>query len=96
MVEALSACGFSAAMPRGSFYLYVGAPKKAQKTNTVFNSAEEVSEFFIKEAHISTVPWDDVGQYLRFSATFVAKNKDDEYRVIEEMKKRLKALELQF
>jgi LL-diaminopimelate aminotransferase len=96
MVEALSACGFSAVMPRGSFYLYVGAPKKAQKTGAVFNNAEDVSEYFIKEAHISTVPWDDVGQYLRFSATFVAKNKDDEYRVIEEMKKRLKALELQF
>ena len=96
MVEALSACGFSAVMPKGSFYLYVGAPKKAQKTNTLFNSAEEVSEYLIKEAHISTVPWDDVGQYLRFSATFIAKNKDDEYRVIEEMKKRLKALELQF
>lgn len=96
MVEALSACGFTAAMPKGSFYLYVGAPKKAGKTNTVFNSAEEVSEYLIKEAHISTVPWDDVGQYLRFSATFIAKNKDDEYRVIEEMKKRLKALELQF
>ena len=96
MVEALSACGFSAVMPKGSFYLYVGVPKKAQKTNTVFNNAEEVSEYLIKEAHISAVPWDDVGHYLRFSATFVAKNKDDEYRVIEEMKKRLKALELQF
>ena len=96
MVEALSACGFSATMPKGSFYLYVGVPKKAQKTGTVFNSAEEVSEYLIKEAHISTVPWDDEGQYLRFSATFMAKNKDDEYRVIEEMKKRLKVLELQF
>ncbi|MCC6502163.1 MAG: LL-diaminopimelate aminotransferase [Deltaproteobacteria bacterium] len=96
MVEALSASGFTAVMPRGSFYLYVGAPKKANKTGIIFNSAEDVSEYLIKEAHISTVPWDDEGQYLRFSATFMAKNKDDEYRVIEEMKKRLKALELQF
>ncbi len=96
MVEALSACGFSATMPKGSFYLYVNAPKMAKKTSTVFNSSEDVSEYLIKEAHISTVPWDDVGQYLRFSATFIAKNKDDEYRVIEEMKKRLKGLELVF
>lgn len=96
MVEALQSCGFTASMPKGSFYLYVGAPKKAGKTGTVFNGAEDVSEYLIKEAHISTVPWDDVGQYLRFSATFIAKNKDDEYRVIEEMKKRLKSLELQF
>lgn len=96
MVDALNACGFSATMPKGSFYLYVGAPKRSRKTNTVFNNAEEVSEYLIKEAHISTVPWDDVGQYLRFSATFIAKDKEDEYRVIEEMQKRLKSLELDF
>lgn len=96
MVEALDSCGFSAVMPKGSFYLYVRAPKKAKKTNTVFSSAEDVSEYLIKEAHISTVPWDDVGSYLRFSATFAAKNKDEEYRVIEELKKRLKGLDLEF
>lgn len=96
MVDALNACGFSATMPRGSFYLYTGAPKAARKGSVVFNAAEDVSEFFIKEAHISTVPWDDVGRYLRFSATFIAKDKEDEYRVIDEMQKRLKALDLEF
>ena len=95
MVDALTDVGFSAAMPRGSFYLYVGAPKKSKK-HGVFASAEDVSEFLIKQAHISTVPWDDEGSYLRFSATFAAKDKEDEYRVVEEMKKRLKALELEF
>ncbi|MBI5810821.1 MAG: LL-diaminopimelate aminotransferase, partial [Deltaproteobacteria bacterium] len=45
---------------------------------------------------ISTVPWDDVGHYLRFSATFAAKDKEAEFRVVEEAKKRLKALELEF
>ena len=95
MVDALNSCGFDAAMPRGSFYLYVKAPKSAKKT-VHFSSAEDVSEFLIKEASISTVPWDDVGHYLRFSATFITKDKDDEYRVIEEMKKRLNSLELKF
>lgn len=94
MVDALSSCGFSAAMPRGSFYLYVRAPKKAK--GVVFESAEDVSGYLIKEAFISTVPWDDVGRYLRFSATFISKDTQDEYRVIEEMKKRLKGLELEF
>ncbi|MBI5493306.1 MAG: LL-diaminopimelate aminotransferase [Deltaproteobacteria bacterium] len=94
MVDALNACGFSAAMPKGSFYLYAGAPKKAKGVK--FGSAEDVSEYLIKEAQISTVPWDDVGRYLRFSATFAAKDTQDEYRVIEEMQKRLKALELEF
>jgi LL-diaminopimelate aminotransferase len=95
MVQALSECGFKAAMPRGSFYLYVGAPKGA-KGGVEFESAEEVSEYLIKNAHISTVPWDDAGRYLRFSATFASKDNDDEYRVTEEMKERLKALELEF
>jgi len=95
MVEALTACGFSAAMPKGSFYLYVKAPRRAKGT-IKFASAEEVSEYLIKEAQISTVPWDDAGGYLRFSATFVAKDNDEEFRIIEEMKKRIRALDLEF
>lgn len=95
MVEALSECGFKAAMPGGSFYLYVRGPRRA-KPGVAFETAEAVSEYLIKEAHISTVPWDDAGHYLRFSATFEAKNKEDEYRVVEEMKRRLKALDLEF
>jgi len=95
MVDALNEVGFSATMPKGSFYLYVAAPKKSKK-HGAFACAEDVSEFLIKQAHISTVPWDDEGSYLRFSATFAAKDKEDEYRVVEEMKKRLKALELAF
>jgi len=55
-----------------------------------------VSEYLITEKLISTVPWDDVGNYLRFSSTFIAKNEEDERRVIAEMKKRLGELELVF
>lgn len=95
MVEALTACGFSATMPKGSFYLYVKAPKRAKGT-IKFAAAEDVSEYLIKEAQISTVPWDDAGGYLRFSATFIAKDTDEEFRIIEEMKKRIRALDLEF
>jgi len=95
MVDALIACGFTAVMPKGSFYLYVKAPRRAKGT-IKFASAEDVSEYMIKEAQISTVPWDDAGSYLRFSATFVAKDKEDEFRIIEEMKKRLRLLDLEF
>lgn len=95
MVEALKDCGFNAKMPRGSFYLYVRAPKGAMD-GVEFESAEEVSEYLIKNAHISTVPWDDAGPYLRFSATFAARDNDEEFRVVDEMKKRLMALDLKF
>ncbi|MBI5875597.1 MAG: aminotransferase class I/II-fold pyridoxal phosphate-dependent enzyme, partial [Deltaproteobacteria bacterium] len=95
MVEALNSAGFSAKMPNGSFYLYVEAPKGA-RNGVKFKTAEDVSEYLITEKLISTVPWDDAGHYLRFSATFVAKNEEDERRVIAEVKKRLGELELQF
>jgi len=98
MVSALRECGFNAKMPEGSFYLYVKAPKGAKGGGSpvTFGNAEEVAEFLIKEAHTSTVPWDDAGAYLRFSATFSARNKDDEERVVSEMQERLKALGLVF
>lgn len=95
MVNALKECGFSATMPKGSFYLYVKAPVAA-KDGVRFKNAEEVSEYLIKEAHTSTVPWDDAGSFLRFSATFAARDAEDEGRVITEMKKRIKALDLVF
>lgn len=95
MVDALGAVGFDVAMPRGSFFLYTRAPK-AVKGGRKFKSAEEVSEFLITEKLISTVPWDDVGHYLRFSATFLAKDETDERRVLGELKDRLSDLGLVF
>jgi LL-diaminopimelate aminotransferase len=95
MVNALGAVGFDVTMPRGSFFLYTRAPK-AVKGGRKFASAEEVSEFLITEKLISTVPWDDVGHYLRFSATFLAKDETDERRVLDELKSRLSDLGLMF
>ena len=94
MVTALKECGFDAELPGGSFYLYVRAPRRAG--SVAFETAEACAEHLIKEAHISTVPWDEAGHYLRFSATFEAKSKDDEHRVVDEMARRLKSLELEF
>ena len=97
MVGVLTEAGFSASIPGGSFYLYVKAPSGAGALGGVrFKTAEEASEYLINEAHISTVPWDEAGPYLRFSATFEAKSAADEQRVIEETGCRLKALELEF
>jgi len=95
MVDALNDAGFNARMPGGSFYLYVNAPVSAGK-NVEFKLAEDASEYLIKEALISTVPWDDAGSFLRFSATFSAKDEADERRVIEEAGQRLKELRLHF
>jgi LL-diaminopimelate aminotransferase len=95
MVSALNEAGFSAVKPKGSFYLYVRAPKGV-RGGEEFKNGEEASTYLIKNAHLSTVPWDDAGAFLRFSATFEAKDKADERRVIEEVGLRLKALDLIF
>jgi LL-diaminopimelate aminotransferase len=42
------------------------------------------------------VPWDDAGSYIRFSATFGAKDRADEHRVLDEFKKRMGGLQLEF
>lgn len=95
LVDTLNSMGFSARMPKGSFYLYVKMPKRI-KSGIVFDSAESFSEYLIKERLISTVPWDDVGSYVRFSATFVAKDISDEGRILDEVKRRLSDIEFEF
>lgn len=93
LVAALKDVGFDVEKPKGTFYLYVKCPIGAG--NIKFKSAEEVSEYFIKKALISTVPWDDVGAYIRFSVTFEA-NEEEEIKIINELRNRLKSLNLVF
>ena len=95
MVETLRGMGFDAKMPSGTFYLYVKMPKGV-KGGRRFADAEEFSEFLITEKLISTVPWDDAGAYIRFSATFEAQGRADEKRVLAEFKKRMAGLQFEF
>jgi LL-diaminopimelate aminotransferase len=95
LVEALNSVGFSARKPKASFYLYVGVPQGI-KNGRVFVSAEDFCEYLITEKLISTVPWDDAGPYVRFSVTFEAKNAEDEYRIIAEIKRRLSDIDFIF
>lgn len=92
LVKVLAEAGFQARKPRGSFFLYVKAPKVAVTRAgkwVKFGSAEEVSQWLITDRLISTVPWDDAGAYLRFSVTFAAKNPADERRLLGELGRRL-------
>jgi LL-diaminopimelate aminotransferase len=95
MVETLNAMGFRAKMPAGTFYLYVKMPKGV-KGGRPFENAEEFSEYLITEKLISTVPWDDAGPYIRFSATFEAQGRNDEKRVLADFKSRMADLEFEF
>lgn len=95
LVDALNSVGFRAKMPGGTFYLYVKAPKGV-KGGATFNTAEDFSQFLIREKLISTVPWDEAGAYVRFAACFTAPTLDEEERVIEEIKVRLSDVPFEF
>ncbi|QXE92636.1 LL-diaminopimelate aminotransferase [Geomonas subterranea] len=95
LVAALRRVGFSVRKPKASFYLYAKIPK-GTAAGVVFSSAEVFSEFLTTRSLISTVPWDDVGHYIRFSVTFVAGDEAEERRIVGEIERRLQELELVF
>ncbi len=91
LVTTLRNLGLNATKPKGSFFLYVKCPAKASKegNSLTFATAEDFSQWLIREKLISTVPWDDAGSYVRFSVTFAAKDEADEKRVVTEIGQRL-------
>ncbi len=94
LVAVLRESGFDAAMPGGTFYLYVPAPRRAGSVE--FKTAEDASQYLIREHSISTVPWDDAGHFLRFSATWESRGDADDARVLQDLRARLSRAELQF
>lgn len=95
LVERLNKIGLKATKPKGSFYLYVQIPK-AVKGGPKFKTAEDFSQFLIKEKSISTVPWDDAGNFVRFSVTFLAATQYEEEQVMDEIERRLSDLDFIF
>lgn len=91
LVDALAASGFPVVKPKGSFFLYTKSPFSAEGPGgtITFKSAEDFSQWMISENLISTVPWDDAGNYVRFSVTFEGKGEEAEQLVIGEIRKRL-------
>ena len=95
LVNILTDVGFKCSKPKGSFYVYVPAPIGV-RDGVKFNSAEEASLYILSKALISTVPWDDCGNFLRFSVTYDANSLEDEIIIMKELKKRLLSLNLLF
>jgi LL-diaminopimelate aminotransferase len=95
LVAALNEIGFRAEKPKGSFFLYVEAPKGI-KGGQRFESAEDFSQYLIREKLISTVPWEEAGKFVRFSVTFIAQGEAEEARVIDEIKRRLTDVQFDF
>ncbi|MDP4611083.1 MAG: LL-diaminopimelate aminotransferase [Opitutales bacterium] len=98
LVDALNKAGFKAKKPKGSFFLYVGAPKLAKigEVTTEFANGEAFSQWLITNELISTVPWDDCGNFVRFSVTFAAKGVEAEKTIATEIGQRLAKYEFVF
>ena len=95
MVKALQNVGFEAKKPKGSFFCYVKAPVGTHD-GLEFKTAASFSEYLIRKALISTVPWDDAGRYVRFSVTFEADSIAKEKEIMQELENRLQKLNLKF
>jgi LL-diaminopimelate aminotransferase len=95
LVEILSRCGFDCQMPGGSYFLYTRAPRGVQG-GPAFETAEQASQYLIREMSMVTVPWQEGGPYLRFSATYVAENETAEDALMLETLRRLTAIKLVF
>jgi len=99
LVAALTAVGFTVAKPHASFFLYAPIPKAVTNDGerTTFATAEDFSQWLIREHLISTVPWDDAGNFVRFSVTFAAPGGEPaEKSVLAELQSRLANCEFEF
>lgn len=80
--------GFFVNEPKGTFYLYFEIPK-GTVSGKKFESGEQFCDYMIREKYISSVPWDDAGNFLRFTVTFIADTLEEEARIINEIDRRL-------
>ncbi len=88
LVAVLQKMGFPCQVPGGTYFLYAKAPKGIEG-DRIFKDAEEVSQFLIKEQSICTVPWDNAGNYLRFSVTYLADGEKGEDKLMRELEERI-------
>jgi LL-diaminopimelate aminotransferase len=93
--ETLRRCGFDCPMSGGSYFLYTRSPSGVEG-GAGFENAEAASQFLITQQSIVTVPWDDAGPFLRFSATYEAADEAAEDALMVETERRLKACRLKF
>ena len=94
LVAVLRSVGFDCEVPGGTYFLYTKSPVSAG--SETFATAEDASQFLIREQSISTVPWDEAGPHLRFSVTYVANDEAAEDQLMAELKSRLETVSLRF
>jgi LL-diaminopimelate aminotransferase len=95
LVATLAGCGFDCQMPGGSYFLYTRAPR-GTASGMQFGTAEQASQYLIREHSMVTVPWEEAGPFLRFSVTYVAPDEPAEDALMAETQRRLRGDPLLF
>ncbi len=95
LVNTLNRAGFDCQMPGGTYFIYSSSPKGIAG-GPRFETAEAASQYLITEQSICTVPWDDAGAYLRFSATYEAADENAEDALMAATAERLENIRLEF
>lgn len=95
LCEVLQSSGFQIQPPGASFFLYTRIPR-AVRGGVTFDSAAQFSDYLIREHLISSVPWDEVGPYARFSVTYEASTLQEELRVMQAIRERLERVTFEF
>jgi len=74
--------------PKAGFFLFVKSKQKAISSSNVytFKNACEFSQWLLKNLGIICIPWDEQGNYIRFSVTI---STDDETKFFEDLDQRL-------
>lgn len=83
VVKILNKNHLQATCSDGTFYLFVKVPE-------TFQSADQFCRFLLDNAGIFTIPWDEVGHYVRFSMTFLCSTSETAF--YKELDKRLQNL----
>ena len=87
LVKSLKSLNLDVSMPKAGFYLYVKVPEYINSRK--INSASEFAIFLLEQEQIFVIPYDNAGKFIRISVAFVAKNKQEEHQIINELKSRL-------
>ncbi len=103
LIPALRDAGFLVTKSGGTFYVYAPSPT-GTADGIRFSNAQDFSTFLIHNKLISTVPWNEAGEYIRLSVTFGIlpggrpgeSEEEGERRTVDEIRSRLLSARLVF
>ena len=95
LVSVLKKSGFKVKKPKASMFLYTKAPAGI-KDGVKFKTSYDFCQWLLNEKLIAAVPYNEFGNSVRFSATFLALGENEEKTVMESVAERLDGIKFEF